>query len=248
VAATEKIEIDFAGLDAPTTFNRAELVSGAARRFEGEATLPMCAFEPIDWQATVLLGTGEKRRSVPFVFNSDPAVRPKSAPRQQLAAAPGGGASMLRGVDGPFGAEQLRGYATVLYFGYTATPPACPQPLAVIDAALAGLSAEERAQVRAVMVALDPEGDAPERLQPELQSRHQPNYRVVTGAGADLAGTAQLYGAAFVPRTAAADGKPRIDHAMIYNLLDHNGRLVGQLSSQDPQQLAARLREALVRR
>jgi cytochrome oxidase Cu insertion factor (SCO1/SenC/PrrC family) len=247
-AAAEKVEIDFAGLDTPTTFNRVVLAPGAAGRFEGEATLPMCAFEPIDWQATVLLGTGEKRQSVPFVFNSDPAARPKSAPRQQLAATPGGGASMLRGIDGPFGAEQLRGYATVLFFSYTAAPPGCPQPLAVIDAALAQLSAEERARVRAVMVAIDPEGDAPERLQPELQARHQPNYRVVTGAGADLIGTARLYGAAFVPRTAGADGKPRIDHAMIYNLLDHNGRMVGQLSSQDPKQLAAKLREALARR
>ena len=243
----EKVAVDFAGLEAPTSFNRVALAPAAAGRFEGEATLPMCAFEPIDWQATVLLGTGEQRQSVPFVFNSDPAARPKSAPRLDLAAPPGGGASMLHGAEGPFGAEQLRGYATVLFFGYTATPPGCPQPLAVIDGALAKLSADERAKVRAVMVALDATGDAPERLQPELQARHQPNYRVVTGAGADLAGTARLYGAAYVPRAPGADGKPRIDHAAIYYLLDRNGRFVEQLTSQDPAQLAAKLREVLAR-
>ena len=65
------------------------------------------------------------------------------------------------------------------------------------------------------MVALDAAGDAPERLQPELQARHQPNYRVVTGADADLIGTARLYGAAFVPRPPGPDGKRRIDHASI---------------------------------
>jgi len=245
--AAEKVEIDFTGLDAPTSFNRVALAPAAAGSFEGEATLPMCAFEPIDWQATVLLGTGEKRRSVPFVFNADPAARPKSAPRLELAVPGGGGGSMLRGAEGPFGAEQLRGYATVLFFGYTATPPSCPQPLVVIDGALAKLSADERAKVRVVMVTLDAEGDAPERLQPQLQARY-PNYRVATGAGADLAGTARLYGAVFAPRTPGVDGKPRIDHAAIYYLLDRDGRFVEQVTSQDPAQLTAKLREALARK
>lgn len=245
--AADKVEVDFSGLDAPTSYNRSALASVATGRFEGEATLPMCAFEPIEWQASVLLASGDKRQVVPFVFNADRAVRPKSAPRQELAAAPGGGTSMLRGADGPFGAEQLRGYATVLFFGYTATPAACPKPIAVIDAALAALSPEERAKVRVVMVALDG-ADAPERLQPELQARHQPNYLVATGAGADLAGTARLYGAAFVPRPPGADGKSRIDHASIYSLLDRNGQLIQQVTSQDPKNLAARLREALARK
>ena len=244
--AAEKVEVDFAGLDAPTSYNRAVLAPVEAGRFQGEATLPMCVFEPIDWQATVLLGTGGQRQSVPFVFNADPAARPKSAPRLELAMPAGGGSSMLRGTEGPFGAEQLRGYTTVLFFGYTATPPGCPQPLAVIDGALAKLSADERTKVRAVMVAIDTAGDAPERLQPQLQARYQ-NYRVATGAGADLAGTARLYGAALVPRTPGADGKPRIDHAAIYYLLDRDGRFVEQVTSQDPAQLAARLREALAR-
>jgi len=243
--AAEKVEVDFAGLDTPTSFNRVELAAVAAGRFEGQATLPMCAFEPIDWQASVLLGTGDKRRSVPFVFNSDPAVRAQSLPRQELAVPPGGGTSVLRGVEGIFSAQQLRGYATLLFFGYSATPPGCPQPLAVIDGALAKLTADERARVRVVMVALDAAGDAPERLQPELQARHLPNYRVVTGAGADLIGTARLYGAAFMPRPPGPDGKPRIDHASIYSLLDPTGRLVAQVAAQDPERLAVELRRAL---
>ena len=243
----EKVEVDFAGLDASTSFNRVTLLPGEANRFEGEAILPMCMFGPIDWQATVLLGTGEKRRSVPFVFNADPGAPAKSAARQEVAPPPGGGSSVLRGAEGSFTAEALRGYATIMFFGYTAAPASCPQPLAVIDGALAKLSADERAKVRVLMVALDAEGDEPKRLQPELQARHQPNYLVATGAGADLVGTARLYGAAFTPHPAGPDGKPRIDHAAIYSLLDRSGHLVGQVTSQDPERLAARLREVLGR-
>jgi len=243
-AAADAVGVDFTGLDVPTSFNRIALEPAKDGGFAGEATLPMCAFEPIDWQVSLLLGAGGKSRSVAFAFNSDPATKVKSAPRKELASAPGGGTSMLHGADGPFSADQMRGYATVLFFGYTSAPATCPQPLTVIDAALAKLSPDERAKVRAVMVALDADGDAPARLQPKLQARN-PNYRVATGAGADLAGTGRLYGASYLPRAPGPDGKPRIDHAAIYSLLDPNGRLVGQIAAQDPERLAGELRKAI---
>ncbi len=244
-AAAEKVEVDFAGLDAPTSFNRVALEATKPGRFEGEATLPMCVFEPIEWQASVLLGTGDKRKIVPFAFNIDPAVKPKSAPRLTLATPPSGGTAFLRGADGVSTTKYQGGYATVLFFGYTSAPQTCPQPLVVIDGALNKLSPEERAKVRVVMVALDPTADAPERLQPELQARHLPNYVVVTGAGADLVGIARLHGAALAPQPVGPDGKPRIAHSMIYSLLDPSGRLVGQIAAQDPERLAGELRKVL---
>jgi protein SCO1/2 len=205
----------------------------------------MCVFEPIEWQASVLLGKDGKHQSVPFVFNIDPAVPPTNSPRLELATPPSGGTAFLRGADGAYSAQYLGGYAAVLFFGYTAAPPGCPQPFTIIDNALAKLSPEERAKVRVVMVALDPAGDAPERLQRELQTRHLPNYRVVTGAGADLIGVARLHGAAFVPQPPGSDGKPRIDHSVIYSLLDTNGRLVRQVTAQDPERLASEVRKVL---
>lgn len=243
--AAEKVEVDLGGLDAPTGYNRFALAAAKDGAFEGEAALPWCGFEPMEWQATLLLGTGDQRRSVPFVLSTDPAARPKSEPRKDLAQAPGGGMAMLRGADGPFGGEQMQGYATVLFFGYSRTPETCPKPLAVIDGALAKLSAEERARVRAVMISLDTEGDAPGRLQPELQAGHGANYRVVTGADADLAGAARLYGATFMRRLPGADGKPRIDHSTIFSIADPTGRLVGQLAAPNPERLAVELRKAL---
>ncbi len=243
--SAETLELDFAGINEPTSFNRVTLAADKYGVFEGEATLPLCAFEPMEWQATVLLGSGKKRRSVPFVFSMDPAALPGSEPRSQLALAPGGGRSILRGVGAPFSVEQVLGQVTLVFFGYTRTPPACPQPFTVIDGALAKLSTDERAKVRVVMITLDPEGDAPERLQPELQAKHQPNYRVATGADADLIGAARLYGAAFVRHPPGSDGKPRIDHSSIYSLLDPTGRLVGQVAAQDSDRLAAELHKLL---
>ena len=40
-AAAEKVEIDFTGLDVPTTFNRIALAPSGPGKFAGEATLPM---------------------------------------------------------------------------------------------------------------------------------------------------------------------------------------------------------------
>jgi protein SCO1/2 len=243
--AAEKVEVDLTGLDAPTSYNRVALAAAKDGAFEGDAALPWCGFEPMEWQATLLLGSGDQRRSVPFVLSTDPAARPKSEARKELAHAPGGGMAMLRGAEGPFSGEQMRGYATVLFFGYMRTPANCPQPFAAIDGALAKLSAEERARVRVVMITLDTEGDAPGRLQPELQAKHGPNYRVVTGADADLIGTARLYGTAFVRRLPASDGKPRIDHSTIFSIADPTGRLVGQLAVPNSELLATELRKAL---
>ena len=151
---------------------------------------------------------------------------------------------MLRGADGPFGPQQTKGFATILFFSYSRVPPQCPQPLAVVDAALAKLSADERGKVRAVLVSLDPDGDSPDKLQPQLQAR-SPSYRVATGADADLIGITRLYGAAFVRRPPGPDGKPRIDHSAVFSILDPSGRLVGQLAAQDPDRLAGELRKAL---
>jgi len=243
-AGADKVEVDFSGLSQPTSFNRVVLAKGEGGRFDGEATLPDCTFEPLDWQATVLIGSGADLRKVPFLFSSEPAARPKGEPRKEFASAPGGGSAMLRGADGPFGPQQTKGFATVLFFSYSRIPPQCPQPLAVVDAALAKLSADERGKVRAVMVSLDPDGDSPDKLQPQLQAR-SPSYRVATGADADLIGTTKLYGAAFVRRPPGPDGKPRIDHSAVFSILDPSGRLVGQLAAQDPDKLAGELRKAL---
>ena len=244
-AEADNVEVDIAGVDVPTGFNRVSLNRIKEGRFVGEVTVPVCLFAPIDWQVTVLLRADKMKRAVPFVFNSDPAAVASNAPQDRInIGAPGGGASLLLRADGKLAFHHERGYVTLIFLGYTRAPLTCPQPLAVIDSALGRLATEERERLRVVMVALDPDGDAPAQLQPQLQARYS-SYRVMTGADADLIGTANLYGTFFARRSPGTDGKPRIDHSAIFSILDTGGRLVGQLAAQDPERLAGELRKVL---
>lgn len=239
------VEIDFAGIDQPTSFNRVKLSADGQGHFTGEAVLPMCMAQAVAWQASVLVD----KHITPFGFSSEPDTSAEKlkaiTPHLNLESAPLGGEAVMRGTAGAFEMKQLRGKPVLLFFGTSATPPGCPQPIAVIDQAIAGLGAGEAEKIHVVMVALDAVRDAPEQLEPKLRAQHPVPYRVVTGAGADLIGMGRLYGAAFMPHLPEADGQARMDYAAIYYLLDRNGRLVDAIAGQSPSYLAKKLKAVL---
>ena len=55
--------------------------------------------------------------------------------------------------------EETEGYVTLLFFGYTRCPDACPIHMANIAAVLKTLAPEVASQVKVVMVTVDPERD-----------------------------------------------------------------------------------------
>ena len=67
-----RVEVDFAGIEMNMGLNRIELAAGAAGVHAGEATLPVCITGQMDWQATVLVESGNQRIAVPFRFASVP--------------------------------------------------------------------------------------------------------------------------------------------------------------------------------
>lgn len=67
-------------------------------------------------------------------------------------------------------AQQTRGSATLLYFGYTNCPDVCPMHLNNIAAALRRMSPDDQARVRVVFVTTDPSRDTPERLRSWLDN------------------------------------------------------------------------------
>ena len=67
-------------------------------------------------------------------------------------------------------AQQTRGSATLLYFGYTNCPDICPMHLNNIAAALKKMSPDDQAKVRVVFVTTDPSRDTPERLRAWLDN------------------------------------------------------------------------------
>jgi protein SCO1/2 len=67
-------------------------------------------------------------------------------------------------------AQQTRGSATLLYFGYTNCPDICPMHLNNIAAALKKMAPDDQAKVRVVFVTTDPSRDTPERLRAWLDN------------------------------------------------------------------------------
>ncbi len=91
---------------------------------------------------------------------------------------------------------KLRGGITLLFFGYTSCPDACPATMTTLRAALGELPADQQAQVTVVFVSVDPERDTPQRLA-AYASYFGPRF---TGATADIPRLRQLasrYGTTF---------------------------------------------------
>jgi protein SCO1/2 len=57
--------------------------------------------------------------------------------------------------------KQTQGYVTLLYFGYTHCPDACPQHMSNIEAALKQVAPDIAAKIRVVFVTTDPQRDTP---------------------------------------------------------------------------------------
>lgn len=60
--------------------------------------------------------------------------------------------------------EKTKGHPTLIYFGYTNCPDACPMIMGNLAVAMKKLTPEERDDLRVVMVTSDPERDTPARL------------------------------------------------------------------------------------
>jgi hypothetical protein len=62
------IEVDFSGVDMNMGFNRVKLNRDDEGIFSGEAILPVCVWDAMEWEAQVLLNTPKGLISVPYRF------------------------------------------------------------------------------------------------------------------------------------------------------------------------------------
>lgn len=65
---TQAVEVDFEGQEMYMGFNRPRLIAQADGRFSGEARLPVCVRDAMEWEARVLLHTSTGILAVPFRF------------------------------------------------------------------------------------------------------------------------------------------------------------------------------------
>ena len=103
-------------------------------------------------------------------------------------------------------AARTAGTVTLLYFGYSNCPTECPTTLATVASSLRGMPAEQREQVRLVLVTTDPARDTGPVLR-EYLGRFDPTFVGLTGTPAEIADAERRSSAQPSSKEPAKDGK-----------------------------------------
>jgi protein SCO1 len=130
----------------------------------------------------------------------------------------------------PFGAADLRGRWSLLFFGYTNCPDFCPTTLttlAAMEKSLAAAKATVLPQV--VFVSVDAKRDTPAQLA-KYVPYFDPDFIGLTAADQpSIEGFAKKLGVGVIIQ-AAADGNYTVDHSGAIFVLDPGGRIAAILS------------------
>lgn len=148
-------------------------------------------------------------------------------------------------------AEDLRGRAVLMYFGYTHCPDICPMTLGRIKTALAKLPDAKAEQVTVVFVTVDPARDTPERMRSYLENFRFPRSVGLIGKGEGFERLKERYHV-FVKlqKEGPDDTDYEVTHPSQVYVFDPEGRarLLGALSGEhpaSPEALAQDLRRLL---
>ena len=63
-----KVVVDFSGVEMNMGFNRVKLNNDTDGQFSGDAMLPVCVWDAMEWEAQVLIDSRDGLISVPFRF------------------------------------------------------------------------------------------------------------------------------------------------------------------------------------
>ena len=152
----------------------------------------------------------------------------------------GGRFTLHDGKGHAFTDADLLGHWTMVYFGYTHCPDACPTALQDMANAL-DLLGPKKAGVRIVFVTVDPERDTPAVMQDYVANFEAPII-ALTGSPEEVAQAARSY-RVYYARHPEKDGDYTMDHSSIIYLMDPSGRFVANFTHETaPQQIAAKLR------
>jgi protein SCO1/2 len=137
----------------------------------------------------------------------------------------------------------LKGKWSLVYFGYTHCPDACPTALNDISIALEDLGAKRDA-VRPVFITVDPERDTPEALKAYVTSFDAP-ILALTGTLEQVAQAAKGY-RVYYAKHPEAGGDYSMDHSSVIYVMDPQGRFTASFTHEStPEQIAERLKKLL---
>ncbi len=138
----------------------------------------------------------------------------------------------------PFTQARLRGAPSLLYFGFTHCPDACPTTLANLARVLRAAAVPH---LRVIFVTVDPARDGPTMLGAYVRA-FDPQFIGLTGSQRAIDVLAARLGVAF-QKIALPGGDYTIDHTSAVFLLDAGGRVVAIFSTPfDSAQLTQDLR------
>jgi protein SCO1 len=137
----------------------------------------------------------------------------------------------------------LKGKWSLIYFGYTHCPDACPTALNDIAIALDQLG-PKREVVRPVFITVDPERDTPATLKAYVTAFDAP-ILALTGTPDEIAQAAKGY-RVYYAKHPEAGGDYSMDHSSVIYVMDPQGRFTASFTHESaPEQIAERLKKLL---
>lgn len=178
------------------------------------------------------------------------ACQPATVAPPPLAGARIGGPFALTDQDGHAVTERsFAGRYTIVYFGYTFCPDACPTAMAAIGA---GLKQVERsdpvkaAKVTPVFITVDPARDTPAVLKEFVRAFH-PRAVGLTGGKAAIDRAAQEYGVAHSIGSTSSAGGYLVEHSGAAYLMGPDGKPIALAGTDGGPAEVARTIEQWVR-
>jgi protein SCO1/2 len=168
---------------------------------------------------------------------------PRGAAGTLLASAIGGSFRLVDQNGNTVTDADLKGKWSLVYFGYTHCPDACPTALNDIAIALDQLGPKREA-VRAVFITVDPERDTPEVLKEYVTSFDAP-ILALSGSPEEIARAAKAY-RVYYAKHPEPGGDYSMDHSSVIYVMDPEGRFTASFTHQStPEEIAERLKKLL---
>jgi protein SCO1 len=161
---------------------------------------------------------------------------------QRAESVPIGGPFELLDQDGIKVTDKtFAGKPSLIFFGYTSCPDACPTTLSGLSTWLNAIGPDAD-KLNVLFISIDPERDTSARLK-EYLSSFDPRIRGLTGTGEQVAAVAKQY-RVYYKRIQFADGGYAMDHTAVSFLMDRAGKFVNPISLQTDDKIAIeRLRQ-----
>jgi protein SCO1/2 len=168
---------------------------------------------------------------------------PRGAAGTLLASAIGGPFRLVDQDGKTVTDADLKGKWSLIYFGYTHCPDACPTALNDISIALDELG-PKRAEVRPVFITVDPERDTPAVLKSYVTAFDAP-ILALTGTPQEIAQAAKGY-RVYYAKHPEEGGDYSMDHSSVIYVMDPRGRFTASFTHENsPEEIAERLKKLL---